>query len=430
MPELFSITPIRTKVAYVGDSIIAVEKSYNTATDTYSPNRSPSFWARFLTGQRIVSPQSLNFGVSGDTTTAILARMTPILTSGAGVFYIAAGTNDPFTPNFIPTATTISNLQSIVQQLLAIGGLVYLQTILPRTLGTQSDRDAIYRINNWIREQASKQQDRLIIVDPFLDYGNPTATNMAPRTNYAYDGLHPTSFGAYAITQPIVAALNSIIPARGPVMALASDVWSANNPNGSLVTNGLMAGTAGTNGGGGGTISGSIADSWTLSHIPNGGTVTGLTTTASKVTLADGRPAQRLIVGGTYSGAGSAAVDAGTSIMFRQDGLANISAGDVVKMNADIAVAAGADNVSGIQAQFLMTIGGTNYTISDGACITSDYLPNVAFAGTLETPTLIVPSGTQTLVRAAIRIYLRTAAAQTPVLDMTIAGIKVHKVTN
>lgn len=415
--------------AFVGDSITYAAIGANTATGTFNTARGPSYWVRFQSGQRISSPQAMNFGVNGDTTNALLARMPAVLASGATDYFLLIGANDIAQ---VPVATTQSNIRSIVTQMLATGARVHLSTILPRQLATAADRAQLLLLNTFIRS-LQFQYERVTVADPSLAFVDPAATDMAPRTGQAYDGLHPTILGANAFTQTWVAQTIQLYPSQGttPTVWTATDVYDAtNNFNGSLTVNGIMAGTGGTNGAGGGTITGSIADSWTLAHSANGGTITSLTTTASKVTLADGRNAQRLVVSGTYSGAGSAAINQGTSIVFRQDlgGLnaTNYPVGSQVVLTADIAVAAGNQNISGIECRISTTIGGTTYEIGDGSAYTSDLLPATAYSGTCMTEPFTIPSGSITLMRPSVRIYLRTAASQTAAADLTITGIKLY----
>lgn len=415
-------------VAFAGDSICYAAIGANTATGTFNTGRGPSYWTRFLSNQRIVSPQALNFCVSGDTTNMLLARMGPILASGAADIYVMIGTNDV---GAVSLATTQANIRSIVTQFLGTGARVHLSTVLPRQLVSATSRAQLLAINNFIRSLQGTYS-RLYIFDPFLQYVDPVATDMAPRTSYAYDGLHPTTLGAYYAMQSYVAQINQqYVQFGSPAMATATDVFDAtNNFGGNLVANGIMSGTGGTNGGGGGTISGTIADSWTLATSANGGTITSLTVTGSSVTLTDGRPAQRIVIGGTYSGAGSAAINQGTSVVFRQDlgslNATNYPVGSQVVLTATYSVAASSANISGVECRISTTIGGTTYEIGDGSAYTSDFIPADAYSGTCMTEPFTIPSGTITLMRPSVRMYLRTAASQTPALQIDISSVKLY----
>lgn len=415
--------PQLRRMAFVGDSVIAATILQDSTFSTFNVSRGPSFWATFLTNQRVATSKALNFGVSGDTTNMVIDRLAPIVDAKADIYYVAIGTNNIGSKTW---GQTVADLETIWSALLATGAIVIAQTILPRTLATQSSRDFLWRVNRWIRMQAGTRP-RLYIVDPALNYGDPAAADASPRTNYAYDGLHPTTLGAYFATKPLAALLNSLVPDVLPSFVGASDVYSVDNPEGNLLTNGALAGTAGTLGGGGGTISGTVADSWTLNTSANGGTVTSLVNAGSKTTLADGRVAQHINLSGTYTGAGSATVNNSTLVLISQDivSFANYSVGDRLQLTADIAVAVGAANVASIEAFLLATIGGQNYTFTDGASM-GDRIPAEAYSGSLKTPVMTLV-GTPTLIRCALRVYLRLGA-NTPALDLDIASMCLRKV--
>lgn len=417
----------RPTVAFVGDSIQYAAIGGNATNSVFNANRGPSFWARFLTSHRIASGQSLNFGVSGDKVADVLARMAPILAANPQVYYLAIGTNDAGVTAY---ATWTAQYLALLVQLMNTGATVICSTILPRTLATQSTRDAAQRMNIFIRSLAGAY-DRVFVTDPTINYGDPTAADWSPRTSYSYDGLHPKGLGAYHATKPLVSLLNMLYPPVGVPMALPADVFSAANPGGNLLTNGILAYTSGgTNGGGGGTISGNITDAWTLATSANGGTLTSLTVTGSTVALPDGRSGQGIAIGGSCTANGSTPINSGSLISFKQDktsAFTNYVAGDRLVFSAEVAADATTASISGIEAQLVVTVGGVTYTNGDGSCYTGDLLPSEAFSGVLRTPDFILPSGTITLVRCAVRIYLLTGSIS-PVLAATIAGLKLAKV--
>lgn len=419
----YSIIP---KLAVVGDSITYATIGSNLGNNVYNLNRGHSFWASFLTGRRIYTNQSLNFGINGDTTSGLLARLTDVMASDAGIYWVLIGTNDI---GVHTTEQIITNLKLIWNALLKTGAVVIASTILPRNLASATSRDQIHTVNQFIRSQAYTTS-RLFIVDPTVDYGDPLSTTMAPRTNYSYDGLHPKAIGSFYHSKQAVALLNQLIPAQAVPFASYTDTFSATNTRGNLLTNGLLDGTGGTlANSGGGTVSGTVADSWGINTSNNGGgTLTSLTVTASKVTLTDGRPGQRIVLGGTYTGAGSSAVDNGCLVGFTQDNFnsLNLAAGDKIKLSADISVAAGLENIAGIEAYLYIQSSAGTFISADGSCITGDLMPSDAFSGVFETPEFTVPDGVITWVRASIRLYLYTAGTSVAA-DVTIGGVTLRK---
>lgn len=414
-------------MAWVGDSITEASKTQNTATNTFNTQRGIDFWTRTLSGQRIYSPQSLNFGVSGDDTTDVIARLSTIKASGAGAYFVLIGTNDIGVNSF---STITTNLATIWDALLDTGAVVFAGTILPRTLATQSSRDLALRVNNWIRQQ-HQSRPLFHVVDVAHYFGDPSSSTWAPKTNYSYDAtpIHPTGLGAYFIGKQIATAINTVFP-KGPIWTLtsAADLWSADNVSGNLLANGLFTGTGGTKTNG----SGDLATSWTLAYGANGGTVSSLTAVGSQPTYADGsdRTAQKITIGGTATGAGSAAVNNATVVVLSQSQTStftNYTAGNVIRAAIDFSVDASAASIAAIELQMLFTVGGTSYTIGEGSSM-GDVLPTEAFSGTLLTEAFTIPSGTMTLARLGVRTYLKNGSIS-PVLGLTVTGAKMFKVT-
>ena len=416
------------KMAWVGDSITAAQKASNSGNNVFNSNRSQAFWVPFLTGQRILCPQSLNFGVSGDTTTNVLARMDPILACGAGYFHVMIGVNDSGN-----LSQTLTNLKSIWDQLLATGAVVLASTVLPRTTAVQATRDYICSINSYIRSKQGYASN-FFVIDPFNAYGDPLSTTFSPRTNYSYDGLHPKALGAYYISLPVRDLVNALIPDRGgPCYANSLDNYSGGNLSGSLNTNSILDGTAGTKSAAGSTLTGDVADDWTISVSTNGGTVSNLVTTASKVTVSDGRPGQRIVMSGDVTPAVSGAIDNGTLIQLTQDVAtpSNVHGGDTLRAQCEVDIAEGTEGIAVVELKLSVTLDGTTYTSADGAGNPGDLLPSDAFSGTLRTPDLVLPSGnTVTLVRTQVRILFKSGTSVTVVFDGTITGVAVRKVTS
>jgi lysophospholipase L1-like esterase len=408
------------KVALLGDSITA-NGIANDATHTRNANRGMTFWVPFLTRQKFVSPQSLNFGVSGQTSAQIAARVGSVVTARPGVCVVLAGTNDIGT---LSQATTKANLTAIYQALSGAGILIAAFPILNRTLTGESNYSYPQAINDWIRDQA-KTYPGFYFVDPAL-FGDPFSLTYSARSGYTFDGLHPTAIGARYIAKPLADFLNTLVPEVPQYLRSLCDYYNSSNARGALNANSMVGGTAGTIGSG---VSGVCADSFRIQAFANGGAIGSLTVAASKSTSILGQiENQKILIGGTATGGFD------TSITFDQDAtiypsmLSNISSGDVIELIADVELAGGTVGISGVSAYFAAQIGGVYKWVEDGYTIVSDDFTSDAMAGTFRTPPLAI-TGTPTDVLAGIKVYLKNSGT-TRAGDLRINNFAVRKIVS
>lgn len=423
-------------MAVLGDSIMAIKAS-NTANNTYNPARYPSFWIAARTGRRVHIPQDANFAEAGYTTTDVLDNIQPAVDYNAGVYYVAVGTNGS-AGGVYNYDLMISELGQIYDALLPLGAIVVAQTILPRNIATAATRNTLQRVNLWIKSQDQVRHRNFHVVDPVVNMVNPLSATWQAKTTpsvYTYDDTHPKTQAAFVVASPGVALINTLIPPVAPALASVADVYDAtSNPGGNLLANGILDGTGGTTSGGGGsggTITATgVATGVIAQHAINGGNFTGLTSTWTKDTMADGRPAQRVVVSGSYTGVGSA-IDVGSQIALRIDKTSSFEdygVGDVFRLEADVEVAAGTEGIASLECQLTFTIGGQNYIIGDGSGFPGDLIGGEAWNGSFRTPDFTLPAGTITLVRCCLRIWLLTGSGITAVLDAKIGGFKLSKV--
>lgn len=137
-----------------------------------------------------VSWFNYNQGLSGDTTTGMLARFAtdiPINRNPSHVV-ILGGTND--VSSLIPASTIQANLQAMYTYAKNAGIKVIAVTITPRT--TTAPQLAIQQaVNTWIKTTAI---DIDYIVDPYVTLADPSnPTQLLPA--YTTDGLHMTTLG-------------------------------------------------------------------------------------------------------------------------------------------------------------------------------------------------------------------------------------------
>ena len=245
-PQFFN----QARVMMFGDSV--PQASSRTASNLqFISSRGWINWINALTGFKFIYNDTLNKGVSGDTTTASLARwgtdVAPNL-NNFDILWIHVGTNDP--SNAIPPATSIANIQTMITRARNAGKLVIVDTILPRGspnayTATQALQAAV--INQGIRAMGVENTNANVLVfDPWRDIADP-ANGGQPFANSTLDGVHPNMSLANAMG-------NRFVQQASPLFA-PSSIWTqsqwdtydaTNNPKGNMIVNPGMTGTGGT----------------------------------------------------------------------------------------------------------------------------------------------------------------------------------------
>jgi len=235
-------------------------------------------WIRGKTGQRVTLTNDLNFGVSGENTTQILARIGQVLAAKPTFCIVIAGTND-FATAVTNKSLTIQNLKSIYDILTSHGIIVIAYTILPKTFwqpgGTipANIRNQMAYVNNWIRTYCYGTKG-LYVADPWsalvdpatgLSIGGGIVGSPPANSAFTYDGLHPSPRGSFYAAIPAANIINAIVPANNTLLWTPNDNYSAaDNPTGNLLNNtGMTVASGGTAGAG---ASGVIAGSWTIAR--------------------------------------------------------------------------------------------------------------------------------------------------------------------
>lgn len=406
--------PKNNKVALLGDSITKNGIDTSEPNELRNSNRGNTFWVPFLTRQKFVSPQSLNFGVSGETSGQIAARVDDVVNSGAGTSVVIAGTNDIGANS---TATCQANLATIYAALAAANTLIIALPILPRTLTGESNYSFPQAVNEWIRDQA-KNYPGFKFVDPFL-FGDPYSLTYSPRTDYTYDGLHPFAIGARYIAKPIADYLNTLVPESGPMVRSVTDYFNSSNPRGCLNINPLLGGNSGTPGG-----IGDIADGYIVSANANGGNVDSLVVTCSKSTSTlFGMVNQRIVVSGTATGGFDTNVILSSIVDHTL-----LASGDVIELLADIEVVGGTIGISGVSAYFFATQSGVAKFSYDGYAVVSDDFTVDGFTGTFRTPPMTLTAN-PSASGIGIKISLKNTGT-TRSCDVRINNIALRKIVS
>lgn len=292
------LIPLNTRLIFVGDSITNVSNAAN------SSHRAYRHWLNFFTNGHFYCTPASNQGVGGGTLTSQadanryirlrddywLAQVSP----GTAVMF-AIGTNDGTAPTL---QQMIDELQTNIDNVLALGGIVFVAAILP-SANNQTPGANLTRWTDWNNHVAS-------LHDPangvYALTSRATAIVVATHT---YDNLHPNGAGARLVGMADAADLLPYLDTSESLL------YGASAGAGNLNADWDLDGTGGTAGTG---TTGTVADGWAVyctSNGTSGGATIGLTATCSKITVdipgvGNGLPAQQIDITGTASALGIA----------------------------------------------------------------------------------------------------------------------------
>ena len=409
--------PSNRSIAILGDSR-TFQCTAETATEYSKMSQGYIGWLQYLTRQRIDFELDDNYGVSGENTAQMYARIPEMLRStDAGAIIFLGGTNDwsygftalGATSGQPPGGTdTLVNLEAIYTAIRNGGRICIMMAEMPRgdSTNTSSRLSASnLKRQNKVREYVLNLNEfGVYTVDPWQYLALANATNGDCIEADFKDGLHPNASGAYYTAlalQPLIESLYSpvnILPQAN------SDVYDASlNPLGCLNSNPVMDGTGGTKNTG---ASGNLADNWSENATP------GFTRTYSKVT-SGGKTWQQVVLGGTATA---------TGISVRQvitPGL--LTVGDRIQAVCELEMDVDVSNIVAVSLQIL-----DNGTISSGDMRPTDTtmrIPAVATSGILETPIYTITSTT-----IQIQIFMQVVAASNPVGTLRFARVSLRKI--
>ncbi|MGX5734052.1 SGNH/GDSL hydrolase family protein [Bosea thiooxidans] len=385
-------------IAFAGDSITAMAP-YSTASVIANHPYAPSSWLIPMLGQRARTEHGLNFGVAGDTSTMLLARIGEIAACPADIVCVLIGTNDVNGAVSAATfATYKANLIAIVDRLLNAGKLVIVTPPLPRNLaaGSQNNRRLLHAMREWTLRLQWSGRRNLRVADAALEYGDPLSDNYAPRAGYDYDGLHPQSRGAYEIAKALHRVLDRLLPPVPQGLVSADDVYDATyNPDGNLLINGILDGTGGTiTGAQGLTTTGSqMATGWKLTfNAPYSGAtaLNGLAVVASKNTTEEGLPEQVFTISGAYTGD----VDSSFGMSQAVGSLSRLSVGDVIECTGEVVLDPSAAELPLVSPRLGLAISypvAGSYRTTDMHWVANGYAPKEGYKLLLRTPRITLP---------------------------------------
>ncbi len=405
-PTMNGPPPKNNLIAAFGDSRSAQVASASFGIENYGYMH----WAKQHSGQRVVFKVENNFGVGGDTTAMVLARIQSVLNSDAGIVVLLAGTNDRSNTD---SATSIANLEQIVKQLTDAGLWVILIAELPRgdtTYPSYTLNEAMFKehlkVRKWCLDQSGRRLVKVVDIWPY--WAARGSTYGQAKVGMTVDGLHCSVAGSDILGYHIAQRIIEILPAAPEFPEFNN--WSlydaVNNPYGWLNTNPGVGGVGGSLGSGG---SGQLADGYSGA---NGSTAGALTRTYSKT--ADGY--QRVVLGGAANSAVSQSLD-----LMRLVGVHGTpTVGRKIEAMAEYELAAGHNNLMSVELGFQYVLGGTTYYLFDGDRYSGlSELPERAIAGLLRIPPLVVPDG---LTDLRVRLTVYVLDSSVPVGEIIVKG--------
>lgn len=348
-------------------------------------------WAEFFSRGRLRIPPSLNFGVNGEDSAAVLSRIAPVLASDADIVAVFCSTNDT-----AGSAERAANLRAIATRVAAAGKTAVMMAELPRNnyTGTMlaqhlQTREAILRLADI---------PGVFVLDMWPEFVDPVSATGNVKPGLTYDGVHMTPRGAQAIGRKVADLVKLLAPEPGVLPASNADLYSAvDTPSGNLLANAMVDGTGGTKSGAG--VTGAVATSW------NAVGSTEAVAAFSKVADAAGRAWQQVALSGTPT-------NAGMTVRFSQNvDVAKLSPGDrlegVCEMEFD-APASGVTNAVGPWLELLPTATPAVETVVGGYQNPTGGFgmsaPAAAGPGLVRAPVFTVPPGL-TALTFVVRCY-------------------------
>lgn len=300
-------------VAGLGDSITDRNSDPLTAGAVTFNSSGDIVWARALLNGRFYFSDNLNFGVTGQNTTQIRARVGSVIAAKPGYCRVLGGTNDAVTGVTYDPTVTWTNLKAIYDALIAAGIVVIACPILPRSYalstgtGTAPELAAAQKgwmwVNRMIRRYAAMAASgSFYVMDADLALLNQANNSFIPIALMTVEGLHPIAAGAYRTGMALANALNALLPPARLTNICQQETYDATlNPLGTRLPNSQMVntGTPGTNGTG---VTGTAASGWAPART-TGANVTAVASIET-VDAVTGEGRQVLTLGGTQ-GSGS-----------------------------------------------------------------------------------------------------------------------------
>lgn len=227
-PRLVAV-PANT-AAVLGDSITE-NNTYTNANSVSHGQRGYLTWANALLGTKRMELLN-NAGVSGETTSQILARVrSDVIAYSPSWCIVHAGIND-LAGSLLGLSVVTDNLRQIYTQLLNAGIRVVATSIMPvgstHTNWSQQLHARICAVNQWIAAYAAETPG-MVFCDFYGVVTNPTDASANPRSGYYWDtpAVHPSALGAYYLGKALRDVLSPFLYPCPPLNASVVNDWAA-----------------------------------------------------------------------------------------------------------------------------------------------------------------------------------------------------------
>ena len=227
-------SPPRT-IAILGDSITEnsgtwparFEAGNEAVAAFYNDQRGAIGWAL----NRLKQPLKFvgDFGVNGDTTAMILARVPDVIALAPGYVVLLGGAND--ITSTTPAETIIANLSATVDALTDAGIRVLLGEVTPWTatgpvVANAAQVAIITEVNTWVRSQS-----KAVPVPWAGIMSDPTSGDYLVSAFSVASPLHPNSEGGARMGQILAEVLGSLVPTIDPFRPAGDPAQVLANPN-------------------------------------------------------------------------------------------------------------------------------------------------------------------------------------------------------
>ncbi len=391
-------------------------------------------WLRYLTHQSFDFDGTGNYGIVGQKTPEIVARLRGILAKDdADTIVMPSSINGFLANNPNVVSEELGAIETAYQLCRAAGRFLILET--PSAGGDSSGsvfpnanmNRARLHVRRAMRE-IYRGKPGVCVVDMEPGYANP-----ASGDGRALDGmvtsraggvaaapLHTTGLGAYQRALRLLPVFQARFPISAGLTAMTNtDSFDAvYNPSGSRSSNPALDSSGGTPGTGG---SGTVASGWIGGH----GADTGHTRAYSKVTGPNtGRPVQRIVLGGTMMS------NAEFALLLMN--LSGRSVGDRVRLAVEFDGWSGVQNVEAISPSINPNTSVYSGGVADMSYIDahaadrsandnpSGNLPASVGPGLMLTPAFVLTAATPRIILGARALNGRTIGGTIDVLNMAL----------
>jgi lysophospholipase L1-like esterase len=328
-------------------------------------------WLNLYLNSSVSRPaNTLNFGVVGDITSDMLARVGTVVAARPDLVVLEGGANDM---DAYTCAQTVANLRAMYAQFLGAGIAVVRPTIYPRTGAAAYDatgQNEMSCINTADRAYAAASGHQgFFLVDLDDVMGDPATSPFTVRSGYLQsDNVHPNEVGGSAMGWAIAQVINKYRPSWLAPNVNQSDAYDAtNNPGGNMLPALTFSGSGGSKTG----CTGTAATNFTFSNANAGGAACALTVAA----LSDGANEQTFAISGSKTGSNSyftIGVAAGSARTYVNDG-------DTIEFCGWVKLGSNS-NISGIQFSLAATDDVGAFARYAGTSNTAYALPAAGFA--------------------------------------------------